>query len=155
MLSAQLSKTEYVVGATPVPESAITIGELAALLVTVMLPVALPLAAGSNVAARAALWPLDRISPEDTPVAPKPAPATITFEIVTLEFPAFVSVTLCVSLLDTLTLPNARLAVLPFKMDAAALTVSTAALLVTLPALFLTTTVNRAPLSDVVVAGVV
>jgi hypothetical protein len=37
----------------------------------------------------------------------------------------------------------------------AELTVSAAALLVTLPALLLTTTVNCAPLSDVVVAGVV
>jgi len=37
----------------------------------------------------------------------------------------------------------------------AALTVSAAALLVTLPALLLTTTVNCAPLSAVVVAGVV
>jgi hypothetical protein len=38
---------------------------------------------------------------------------------------------------------------------AAALTVSVAALLVTLPALLLTTTVNWAPLSEVVVLGVV
>ena len=36
-----------------------------------------------------------------------------------------------------------------------ALTVSVAALLVTLPAVLLTTTVNSAPLSELVVAGVV
>jgi hypothetical protein len=38
---------------------------------------------------------------------------------------------------------------------AAAFTVSVAAALVTLPALLLTTTVNFAPLSELVVAGVV
>jgi hypothetical protein len=128
-----LSDTEYVVGATPVPESAITIGEFVALLVTVMLPVALPLDAGSNVAVSAALWPLDRISPDDTPLAPNPAPATMTLEIDTLALPEFVSVTLCVLLLDTLTLPNARLAALLFKVEAAALTARTAAPLVALP----------------------
>ena len=155
VLGAQLSDTEYVVGATPVPESAITSGEFAALLVTVMLPVALPPDAGSNVALSAALCPLDRIHPDDTPLAPNPAPATVTFEIVTLELPAFVSVTLCVLLLDTLTLPKARLAALLSRMEAAAFTVRTAAVLVTLPARFLTTTENCSPLSEVVVAGVV
>lgn len=143
------------VGVTPVPDSAITIGEFAALLVIVMLPVALPLAAGSNVALSTVLCPLDRISPEGTPLAPNPAPASCTFEIVTLELPAFVSVTLCVSLLDTLTLPKARLVALLFRMEAAAFTVRTAALLVALPALFMITTENCSPLSEVVVAGVV
>ncbi len=142
VLAAQLSDTEYVVGATPVPEREITIGEFAALLVTVMVPVALPPDAGSNVALSAALCPLDRINPDDTPLAPNPAPATVTFEIVTLELPAFVSVTLCVLLLDTLTLPKARLAALLSRMEAAAFTVRTAAVLVALPALLLTTTVN-------------
>jgi len=36
----------------------------------------------------------------------KPAPATSTCEIVTLELPAFVSVTFCVPVLDTFTLPK-------------------------------------------------
>ena len=40
-------------------------------------------------------------------------------------------------------------------MDGATFTVSVAALLVTLPALFVTVTVNWAPLSEAVVAGVV
>ena len=155
MLAAQLSDTEYVVGATPVPESAITIGEFAALLVTVMLPVALPPDAGSNVALSAALCPLDRINPDDTPLAPNPAPATMTFEIATLELPVLVNVTLCVLLFDTLTsqMPGSSHCCLEWK--AAAFTVRTAALLVALPALLLTTTVNCAPLSEVVVAGVV
>lgn len=142
VLGAQLSDTEYVVGATPVPESVITIGEFAALLVTVMLPVALPLDAGSNLALSAVLCPLERINPDDTPLTPNPAPATITFEIVTLELPGFVSVTLCVLLLDTLTLPKAKLAALLFRMEGAALTVRTAAVLVALPAPLLTSTVN-------------
>jgi hypothetical protein len=155
VLAVQLSDTEYVVGATPVPDSAITSGEFAALLVTVMLPVALPPDAGSNVALSAALCPLDRISPDGTPLAPNPAPATITFEIVTLALPEFVSATLCASVLDTLTLPNDTLDELLLNTEAGGFTVSTAALLVALPALFLTTTENCSPLSEVVVAGVV
>ncbi len=142
MLAAQLSDTEYVVGATPVPESAITIGEFAALLVTVMLPVALPPDAGSNVALSAALCPLDRINPDGTPLAPNPAPATMTFEIATLELPVLVNVTFCVLLFDTLTFPNARLVALLLRMEGAAFTVRTAAVLVALPALLPTTTVN-------------
>jgi hypothetical protein len=155
VLAVQFSKTEYAVGATPVPDNAITVGEFAALLVIVMLPAALPLDAGSNVALTAALCPLDRIIPEDTPLAPNPAPVTMTFEIVTLGLPALVSVTFCVLLLDTLMLPNMRLVALQFRMEVAAFTVRSAAVLVALPALFLTATVNRAPLSEVVVAGVV
>jgi len=142
VLAAQFSETEYVVGATPVPESAITIGEFAALLAIVILPVALPLAAGSNVALNAAVCPDARIRPEDTPLAPNPAPATITLEIVTLELPVLVMVTPCVLVFDTLTLPNATLTELLLSVEAAAFTVSTAAVLVALPALLLITTVN-------------
>ena len=133
-----------------------TAGEFVALLVTVMLPVAFPAADGSNVAFKVAVCPADRINPWTAPLALNPAPATTTFEIVTLEFPALVSVTFCVFVLDSLTLPKAKLVELLFRRAvAAALTVRMAVLLVTLPTLSLTTTVNFAAFSDAVVAGVV
>jgi hypothetical protein len=69
-------------------------GEFVALLATETLPVALPAADGSNVAVKVAVCPGVRIVPEETPEALKPAPETVTLEIVTLEFPALVSVTL-------------------------------------------------------------
>src|ERR1700722_13202118 len=106
-----------------------------------MLHVALPAAAGSNVALRVAVWPLDRISPE-APVALNPAPVTATFEIVTVEVPVLVSVRFRVLLLDTLTVPKATLVELLFKSEVAALTVKVAALLEVPPALLPITTVN-------------
>lgn len=153
--AAQLNDTECVVWATPVPDNMMTIGEFVALLVTVILPVALPAAAGSNVAVKAAVCPFERINPRTPPLALNPAPATTTFEIVTLEFPALVSVTVCVSVVETLTLPKATLVALLFRSAVSALTVRMAALLVALPPPLLTTTVNFAAFSEVVVAGVV
>lgn len=91
----------------------------------------------------------------ESPPALKPAPATLTFEIVTLEFPALVSVTLCELLLDTFTLPKARLWELLFRRSVTELTVRRAALLVAVPPLLLTAAVNCAPLYEVVVAEIV
>jgi hypothetical protein len=115
VLAAQVNETEFEACATPTPDSLITIGEFAALLDTVMLPVVVPVAAGSNVALTIAVCPLDRVKPRAAPLALNPAPAMTAFEIVTFEFPALVSVTLWVSLLDTLTLPKAKLVELLFR----------------------------------------
>src|SRR5450631_3885683 len=125
------------------PESVMESGEFAALLTTETLPVMLPAAAGAKVAVKVAVCPAARMTPE-TPVALKPAPETVTFEIVTLEFPAFVSVTAWVLLLDTFTLPKLKDDELELRRSDEALTVSVAALLVALPALLLTATVNFA-----------
>ena len=95
------------------------------------------------------------MSPEETPLALKPAPETVTFETVTLALPAFVSVTDFVLLLDTFTFPKLKEDALELRRSDEALTVSIAALLVALPALLLTATVNFALLSVVVSAGVV
>jgi hypothetical protein len=130
-------------------------GEFVALLATDTLPAALPDAAGAKVAVKVAVCPGLRISPEETPLALKPAPETVTFETVTLELPAFVSVTDCVLLLDTFTLPKLKEDALELRSSDEALTVSVAALLVALPAVLLTATVNFALLSVVVSAGVV
>ena len=93
--------------------------------------------------------------PADIPLALKPAPETATFETVTFAVPAFVSVAVCVLLLETLTLPKLRLVELAFTIKVPLLTVRIAALLVVLPALLLTTTLNCEVLSDAAGAGVV
>jgi hypothetical protein len=93
VLGDHVKETEWLTAATPVPDSVIESGELVALLATETLPVAIPAIDGVNVAVKVAVCPGFRISPEDTPEALKPAPETVTFEIVMVEFPAFVSVT--------------------------------------------------------------
>ena len=125
-----------------------------ALLATEILPVTLPAVAGAKVAVKVAVCPEFRITPE-TPVALKPAPETVTFEIVMLELPAFVSVTVCVPVFGMVTLPKFKEAALELRRSDEALTVSVAALLVALPAVLLTATVNFALLSVAVSAGVV
>ena len=134
-------------------------GEFAALLVIAMLPVAVPAAAGSKVTASVAFCPLERIAPDACPLALNPAPATTILEIVTLAFPVLVNVTFWELLFDTVTLPNATVVELLLKFPelggGACVTVSTAAPLVALPTIFVTTTVKFAELSDVVVTGVV
>ena len=124
------------------------------LLVTVIPPVTLPVADGVKVTLSVPACPDARICPEARPLMLKPGPEYATPEIVTLEFPELVNVTFCVLLLPTLTLPKPRLVGLTVSKSVEALTVSVAALLVTLPAELLTITVNCAPLSEVAVAGV-
>lgn len=85
-----------------------------------------------------------------------PAPEMVTLEMVTSEFPPFVKVTGRTLLLPILTFEKFKLDWLALRINVpAAVTVSVAALLVTLPTLLVTVTVNCAPLSAVVVAGVV
>jgi hypothetical protein len=129
-------------------------GELVALLVTDTLPVTLPAAAGAKLAVKVADCPGARITPE-TPVALNPAPETVTFEIVTLALPPFVSVTVCVLLFGMVTLPKLKEDELELRSSVEAVTVSAAALLVALPALLLTVAVNFALLSVTASAGVV
>ena len=126
-----------------------------ALLVTVTLPVNAPLVPGANVTFSVAVCPAATTCPDEMPVALNPAPETVTFDTVTPEEPAFVNVTESALLLPTFTLPKLKLVGLAFNETAAAFTVNVAALLVTFPALLLTTTTNFAPLSALVVAGVV
>ena len=85
----------------------------------------------------------------------KPAPEMLSPEIVTLEVPALVSVTLLLLLPDTFTLPKLKEVELELRISVEVLTESVAALLVALPALLLTVTVNCALLSAVVSAGLV
>jgi hypothetical protein len=144
VLAAQLKVAECETAAgTPVPDRVIVAGELVALLATVTLPGTLVVPDGVKVTFRVAVCPGVRICPVDTPLAANPAPAMVTFDTVTFEFPAFVNVTAKLRLLPTLTLAKFKLVVLSFKRKVAAPpTVSEAALLVALPALFVTVTVN-------------
>src|ERR1700684_2443759 len=111
-------------------------GELAALLATATLPVALPVEEGVSVTFNVALCPAGIVWPDDTPLALNPAPETLIFEIVRLLPPELVSVAGSVPLLPIATVPKFKLEVLAVRVAENALTVSTAALLVTLPAVF-------------------
>jgi hypothetical protein len=155
VLAVQLSVTECATGATPVPVREIVAGEEVALLATVAVPVTAPAAEGAKVTVRVAVCPGATIRPEETPLAVKPAPVMLTLEMLTFELPALVKVTLRALLVPVVTLEKARLVLLALRMNVAGVTVSVAALLVTLPTLFVTVTLNVAPLSEDVVAAVV
>ena len=150
--AVQDNDAEWVTAATPVPESVMLSGEFVALLATEMPPVALPVADGAKVAVNVADCPGFKISPPETPEEVNPAPETVTLVTVIVEFPAFVSVTFCVLLLDTFTLPKPKLVELELSVRVDGLTVSVAALLVALPVPLVTVTVNVALLFEVVPA---
>ena len=155
-LAVHVSVTECDTGWTPVPESVMDAGELVALLVTITLPGTSPVPEGAKVTFSVAVCPGVTICPDETPLAVYPAPEMLTFEIVTFEFPPLVKITGRMLLLPILTFEKFRLVWLALRINvAAAFTVSVAGLLVMLPALFVTVTVNCAPLSAVVAAGVV
>jgi hypothetical protein len=85
------------------------IGELAALLVTVMLPAAFPVTAGVRVTFMVADCPGVKICPEETPLALKPGPVRLTLAMLTSAVPELVTVTVCALLLPTFTLPKLKL----------------------------------------------
>jgi hypothetical protein len=85
---------------------------LAALLATVMLPLAPIAVAGVNVTFIAEVCPGVRICPVETPLAENPDPEMLTLETDTLEFPASVKVTAKVLLPPIVTLAKLRLVAL-------------------------------------------
>lgn len=93
-------------GCTPVPDSAMVVGELVALLNTVTLPVKPPEVAGPKITLNVALCPAVNVSGGVRPLVPKPAPETLTWDMLTLEFPVLVIVTACVAVLPTSTFPK-------------------------------------------------
>src|ERR1700722_6690080 len=117
----------------PIPDSEMLDGELAALLLTVILPGAAPFAEAANWEERVVVCPGASVMPL-APVELKPEPATITCAIVTLEFPALVMVMFCALLLETFTFPKFKLLTLEFSNSvAAAEVVVTALQIVSLP----------------------
>jgi len=156
VLAVQFKVAEWEIGWTPAPDKVIDAGELEALLATETFPVTLPVAAGAKVAFKVTIWPEVTISPADTPLAVKPGPETTTFEMVIVELPELVNVTPNTLLLAMFTLPKLSADALEVSgPGGTALTVREATLLFALPAELLTTTVNCAPLSEIVSAGVV
>ena len=106
-LAVQVKATVCGVCCTPVPARLI-VGELLALLLTATFPVTAPAVVGANVITRVAVWLGVSVVPL-TPVALKPVPVAVTPEIITFEFPVFVSVTFTDALLPSLTLLKLKL----------------------------------------------
>jgi hypothetical protein len=94
----------------PVPDSAIDAGEPGALLTIEMLPVAAPADVGAKMAENEALLPALIVIGMLAPLMLNPVPEGVALVTVNVPVPAFVSVTVCVPLLPTETLPNATLA---------------------------------------------
>jgi hypothetical protein len=103
----QLNATEWI-AATPVPLSAINVGEVVALLVTVTLPLICSAFFGANVTFNVA----DCVGAMVVPFRPPPALASIPVteipDTVTLEFPVFVRFTGSVRALPTFSVPKFR-----------------------------------------------
>ncbi len=96
----------------PVPDSEMVAGEPVALLATDTLPVSEPAAVGENTTLKVKVWPAESVTGVPAPTRLNPAPVSEMLEIVTLEFPLLVTVTVCVADDPVFTLPNARLVVL-------------------------------------------
>jgi len=93
-------------GCTPVPESAMVSGELAALLTTVILPERLPAVVGENATRKAVDWPAARVKGNPSAALLNPAPLSVICEMETLEVPVFESVTVCTALVPVARLPK-------------------------------------------------
>jgi hypothetical protein len=106
-LRVELLNPRTRVAATPVPLREIERGELGALLTRVIDPVTLPAALGPNTALNVAFLPAAIVSGAVIPVVLKPAPVTVTEEIVTVALPPFVRLTVCELFVPVVTLPNA------------------------------------------------
>jgi hypothetical protein len=77
---------------------------------TVMFPIALPIVDGANCTVKLVLPPPGSESGTEMPLALKPAPPALTCEIVMVEVPELVTVTVCLPVLPNGTLPNATFA---------------------------------------------
>lgn len=86
-----------------------------ALLLMVRVPVAAPVAVGSNSTFSVAVWPGVRVTGREVPVRLKPVPVSLAALIVTDAVPDEVSTSDCVAGVFSATLPNARLLLLTFS----------------------------------------
>lgn len=139
----------------PVPLSVITCGLLGALSVRVKVPMRVPVAVGVNFTLIVQLAPTAIELPQ-VPVPPKvksPVKLALNATVVVVLLAAVMNC--AVLLVPKVWLPKVSEVGERLRPVAEEFTVSVAALLVTLPAELLTTTVNCAPLSEPVVAGVV
>jgi hypothetical protein len=123
LLEFQDNATEWPEDATPVPDKVMLTGEFWALLIIVRLPAKFPMVKGVNVACTAAVCLGLTVSPEALPLAVNPGPETETPEIVTLELPVFVNVTVCSALAANPVLPKFKLLTLAISGDGDPVTV--------------------------------
>jgi hypothetical protein len=108
---------------TPVPERATVAGEFCALLTIVRLPVKFPVVKGVNVVPTVVDCPAPTVRPDALPLAVNPGPETETPEIVTLELPVLVNVTVFSALLASPIVPNLKLLTLATSGEGDAATV--------------------------------
>jgi hypothetical protein len=104
-LGDQLNVAEWFTGEVPDPLSAITSGELLAVLVTVTPPDRFPVVVGSKVTLKEVVWPTPRLTGEK-PAVLNPVPLALICEMETLALPVFVSVTGWVALVPVVRLPK-------------------------------------------------
>jgi hypothetical protein len=97
------------VAATPVPLREIASGELGALLTRVIVPDTAPAALGPKTASNVKALLAAMVTGVVIPVVLKPAPVTVTEEIVTVALPPLARLTVCELLVPVVTLPKAAL----------------------------------------------
>ena len=81
---------------TPLPTKVTVCGDVGALSVKVMLPVAAPAAVGANCTLKESDCPAVRVFGKESPLMPNPFPATVARLMTTFVVPVLVSSTLCV-----------------------------------------------------------
>jgi hypothetical protein len=94
---------------TPVPVAAIELGELLALLASVIVPPTLPVAFGEKLTVSSADCPAASVEPASPPVTLKPVPDTDTLDTLTPAFPVFFTVTVCDVVPPTTSFPKFKL----------------------------------------------
>ena len=142
--------------AIPVPLRLTEVGEVGALLTIETLPDAAPTNVGRKPAVIVVCCPAFKLKGRVKPLMLKPEPATVIWLTLNVAVPMFLMIKAWDKVLPRTTLPK-LMDVEPTWIAGAgaAFTVSVAAALVTVPAVFVTTARNVDPLSAVVVAAVV
>src|SRR6202140_5926428 len=97
---------EIDVDGPPLPDKLITVMGFAAPVATIKFPDTPPVLEGENVTVKFALSPASKMAPAGRPLASKPGPDTLTFEIAMVSLLLFVRVTSRVLLLPTFTSPK-------------------------------------------------
>ena len=144
------------VAAIPVPLRLTEVGEVSALLTIEMLPDAAPANVGRKAAVIVVCCPAFKFKGKVKPLTLKPAPDSVIWLTFNAAVPMFLRIRAWDNVLPATTFPKLMDVELTWIAGAgAALTVSVAAALVAVPAVFVTTARNVDPLSAVVVAGVV
>jgi hypothetical protein len=91
---------------TPLPTKVTVCGEVGALSVNVMLPVAAPAAVGANCTLNESDCPPVRVFGKDSPLMPKPLPVTVARLMTMFVVPVFVNSTFWLPVCPNTTFPN-------------------------------------------------